>query len=67
MRVSADRSKGRSNSLMVPESGRVMPIIMRMELDLPDPFGPSNPNIVPASTLNVRPSTATFVSYTLRI
>ena len=27
----------------MPESGRVMPIIMRMELDLPLPFGPSRP------------------------
>jgi len=27
-----------------------MPIIMRMELVLPEPFGPSSPNIVPGST-----------------
>ena len=33
----------------MPESGTVMPIIMRMEVVLPEPFGPSRPNMVPGS------------------
>jgi len=35
------RSKGLSKRLTWPESGMVMPIIMRMELVLPAPFGPA--------------------------
>ena len=44
-----------------------MPIIMRIDELLPDPFGPSSPNIVPGSMRNVSPSTATLVSYALRM
>ena len=47
---------------MVPESGMVMPIIMRMELVFPAPFGPSNPNIWPASIERLRSRTATLLS-----
>ena len=44
-----------------------MPIIMRMELVLPEPFGPSRPNMVPGSMRSESPSTATLFSYTLRM
>ena len=40
---------GLPKSFTVPESGTVMPIIMRMELVLPEPLGPSRPNMVPGS------------------
>src|SRR6202041_161457 len=66
-RCSAFRSNGLPNKLTDPESGTVIPIIIRIELVFPDPFGPSSPNIVPGSMVSDRPSTATFVSYTLRI
>ena len=47
MRCRASREKGWPKRRTVPESGRVMPIIMRMELDLPLPLGPRRPNMVP--------------------
>ena len=54
--------KGWSKSETEPVSGRVMPIIMRMELVLPEPLGPSRPNIVPGSMVKDRSATATLVS-----
>ena len=39
-----------------------MPIIMRMELDLPEPLGPRRPNMVPGSILSESPWTAILVS-----
>ena len=47
---------------MRPESGIVMPIIMRMELVFPAPFGPSRPNIWPASIDRLKSRTATLLS-----
>ena len=47
---------------MRPESGMVMPIIMRMELVLPAPLGPRRPNIWPASIESERSRTATLLS-----
>ena len=44
-----------------------MPIIMRMVLVLPEPFGPNRPNIVPGSMTRDSASTATLFSYTLRM
>src|SRR5438105_575728 len=66
MRFSTLRVKGLPNIFTSPESGIVMPIIMRMVLVLPAPFGPSSPNMVPGSMLNDRSSTATNLSYALR-
>ena len=37
--------KGWSKSETVPESGTVMPIIMRMVEVLPEPLGPRRPNM----------------------
>ena len=54
--------EGLVEELMRPESGTVMPIIMRMELVLPAPFGPSRPNIWPASMDRLRLLTATLFS-----
>ena len=56
------RSKGLPKRAMRPESGMVMPIIMRMELVLPAPLGPSRPNIWPASMERLRLRTATLLS-----
>ena len=62
MRCRASRLNGLPNSSTDPEAGTVIPIIMRIELVFPEPFGPSKPNIVPGSITSDRPSTATFVS-----
>ena len=55
------RRAGRRGST-VPESGTVMPIIMRMEEVLPEPLGPSRPNMLPGSMVKLRSSTAILVS-----
>src|SRR5882724_11353888 len=52
--------------LICPESGAVMPIIMRMVLVLPAPFGPNSPKTPPCSMLKERSFTATNWSYVLR-
>src|SRR3954471_23797628 len=49
-----------------PESGTVMPIIMRMLLVFPAPLGPSRPNTFPAGIASDRSSTATNLSNDLR-
>ena len=41
-----------------PESGTSRPMIMRIVVDLPEPFGPRNPVTTPGGTSNVRWSTA---------
>lgn len=43
----------------VPASGRSRPVIMRMVVDFPDPFGPRKPVTAPGRTSKPRPSTAT--------
>src|SRR5260370_30514106 len=43
---------------MEPESGKKMPVIMRMVVVFPAPFRPSRPVIVPRRTVNETPSTA---------
>ena len=46
-----------------PESGTSRPMIMRIVVDLPDPFGPRNPVTTPGGTSNVRLSTAVVALY----
>ena len=43
-----------------PADGGMKPVIMRMVVDLPAPFGPRNPSTSPLSTLNETPFTAVF-------
>src|SRR5258706_15014079 len=43
---------------MRPSVGGMKPVIMRMVVDLPAPFGPRKPSTSPRSTLNEMPSTA---------
>src|SRR5258705_9570870 len=43
---------------MRPSLGGMKPVIMRMVVDLPAPFGPRKPSPSPRSTLNEMPSTA---------
>jgi len=62
MRLSASRVNGWPKMRIWPESGMVMPIIIRMVLVLPAPLGPSRPNIVPGAMLNDKSSTATNLS-----
>jgi hypothetical protein len=45
-------------SVTCPASGRSSPRIMRMVVDLPEPFGPRNPVTTPDRTRNERLSTA---------
>src|SRR5437868_15132602 len=45
---------------IAPEVGGMKPVIMRMVVDLPAPFGPRKPSTSPFSTLNEIPSTARF-------
>ena len=60
--VEAGALEGLAEETDRPESGMVMPIIMRMELVLPAPLGPSRPNIWPASMERLRSLTATLLS-----
>src|SRR5215469_10777622 len=43
-----------------PEVGGMNPVIMRMVVDLPAPFGPRNPRTSPLATSNETSSTARF-------
>src|ERR1043166_9151450 len=43
---------------MLPESGRKMPVIIRMVVVFPAPFRPSSPVMVPRRTEKETPSTA---------
>ena len=45
---------------MRPEVGGMKPVIMRMVVDLPAPFGPRKPSTSPRSTVNEIASTARF-------
>jgi hypothetical protein len=47
-------------TVILPSVGGIKPVIMRMEVDLPAPFGPRNPKTSPRSTENETPSTARF-------
>ena len=41
------------NSLRIPLSGRPTPPMRRNKVDLPDPFGPTNPTTRPGATLKL--------------
>src|SRR5499427_4287542 len=43
-----------------PEVGGMKPVIMRMVVDLPAPFGPRKPSTTPLATSKETPSTASF-------
>ena len=43
-----------------PSVGGMKPVIMRMVVVLPAPFGPRKPSTSPFSTVNETPFTATF-------
>src|SRR6266436_9400481 len=47
-------------TLTVPEVGGMNPVIIRIEVDFPAPFGPRKPSTSPRSTENDTPSTARF-------
>src|SRR5581483_7915454 len=47
-------------TVTLPEVGGMKPVIMRMVVDLPAPFGPRKPSTSPRSTRNEMPSTARF-------
>src|SRR6266704_4114880 len=47
-------------TVTVPSVGGMKPVIIRMVVDLPAPFGPRKPNTSPRSTENDTPSTARF-------
>src|SRR6478736_3839330 len=48
----------------LPSVGAMKPVIMRIEVDLPAPFGPRKPSTSPRSTAKDIPSTARFVPKT---
>jgi hypothetical protein len=62
MRLRRLRSNGWPKRVTVPESGSVIPIIMRMLEVLPEPLGPRRPKMVPGSMLKERSATAILVS-----
>ncbi len=45
-----------------PASGRSMPAMQRIAVDLPAPFGPTMPYTLPAGTVSVKPSSAAVSS-----
>jgi hypothetical protein len=45
-------------TVTVPDVGRSSPMIMRMVVDLPAPFGPRNPVTVPGAIVKLRECTA---------
>jgi hypothetical protein len=48
-----------------PASGRSSPTIIRIVVDLPDPFGPRKPVTLPGRTSKLSASTATVGPYRL--
>src|SRR5579875_1555637 len=48
-----------------PPSGASRPMIMRIVVDLPEPFGPRKPVTTPGRTVKLRSSTAVFGPYRL--
>src|SRR5687767_12758392 len=55
-----DSATSKPPMLTRPEVGGMKPVIMRMVVDLPAPFGPRKPSTSPRSTLKEMPSTARF-------
>src|SRR3979411_2153996 len=57
---SGDSATSCPPTLTLPEVAGMKPVIMRMVVDLPAPFGPRKPSTSPRATLNEMPSTARF-------
>src|SRR5436190_3319457 len=55
-----DSATSKPPTATLPEVGGMKPVIMRMVVDLPAPFGPRKPSTSPRSTVNEMPSTARF-------
>src|SRR6185503_19406794 len=58
---SGDSATSKPPTATLPSVGGMKPVIIRMVVDLPAPFGPRKPRISPRSTENVTPATARFV------
>src|SRR6185295_2690117 len=58
---SGDSATSKPPTATLPSVGGMKPVIMRMVVDLPAPFGPRKPRTSPRSTLNEMPSTARLV------
>ena len=61
MRCTSSAPKGWPSKVMVPLSGTVMRLMMRMSVVLPAPLGPSRPKTRPRGTLMLTPSSAVCV------
>ena len=48
----------RPSTVMVPVSGRIVRVMHLSVVDLPHPFSPTSPNVVPRSTSKLTSSTA---------
>src|SRR4051812_29830885 len=57
---SGDSATSKPPTAILPSVGGMKPVIMRMVVDLPAPFGPRKPSTSPFSTVNEMPSTARF-------
>src|SRR3954454_21658656 len=57
---SGDSATSKPPTAILPSVGGMKPVIMRMVVDLPAPFGPRKPSTSPRSTVNEMPSTARF-------
>ncbi len=58
--------RGCPNTITSPESSGTMFMIMRMDVVLPAPLGPSSPKMLPGGTAIETSSTATKSPYVLR-
>src|SRR6478736_5510675 len=57
---SGESSTSKPPTVTLPSVGGMKPVIIRMVVDLPAPFGPRKPSTSPRSTVNEIPSTARF-------
>src|SRR5438067_5840232 len=55
-----DSSTSKPPTVILPAVGGMKPVIMRIVVDLPAPFGPRKPSTSPRSTVNEMSSTARF-------
>src|ERR1044071_3797569 len=55
-----DSATSKPPTATLPSVGGMKPVIIRMVVDLPAPFGPRKPSTSPRSTVNEIPSTARF-------
>ena len=59
----AFRTTSKPRTRAEPSLGCVSVVNMRKRVDLPAPFGPSSPKIIPRGTLKLRPSTARIAGF----